>query len=112
MVVRRQYREVAGARVELGRGCWIWCPGCDYQHRVTVVGEDGSQDSVVWEWDGNVETPTFSPSILVHAGERQPVCHSFIRAGRWEFLGDCTHALAGQTVDMVPLPDWLVRENN
>lgn len=31
------------------------------------------------------------------------VCHSFVRAGRIEFLGDCTHALAGQTV---PLPPW------
>lgn len=30
------------------------------------------------------------------------VCHSFIRDGRIEFLSDCTHALAGQTVD---LPD-------
>lgn len=34
-------------------------------------------------------------------------CHSFLRAGRWQFLGDSAHALAGQTVDMVPLPDWL-----
>lgn len=31
------------------------------------------------------------------------VCHSFVRAGKIEFLGDCTHALAGQTV---ALPDW------
>lgn len=37
-------------------------------------------------------------------------CHSYVKAGRWEFLGDCTHDLAGQTVPMVPLPDWLVRE--
>jgi hypothetical protein len=36
-------------------------------------------------------------------------CHSFIRDGHWEFLGDCAHQLAGQTVPMVPLPDWLVR---
>ena len=36
-------------------------------------------------------------------------CHSFIRNGHWEFLGDCAHSLAGQTVPMVPVPDWLVR---
>ena len=29
-------------------------------------------------------------------------CHSFVREGRIEFLGDCTHAMVGQTVD---LPD-------
>lgn len=31
------------------------------------------------------------------------VCHSFIKDGKIQFLGDCTHALANQTVD---LPDW------
>lgn len=36
-------------------------------------------------------------------------CHSFIREGQWQFLGDCEHKLAGQTVPMVPVPDWMVR---
>jgi hypothetical protein len=31
------------------------------------------------------------------------ICHSFITDGRIQFLGDCTHRLAGQTV---PIPDW------
>lgn len=35
-------------------------------------------------------------------------CHSFIRNGMWEFLGDCAHKLASQTVPMVPVPDWLM----
>jgi hypothetical protein len=30
-------------------------------------------------------------------------CHSFVEEGRIKFLGDCTHALVSQTVD---LPDW------
>jgi hypothetical protein len=97
---------------------WFWCPGCDDLHRITVNSPNG------WEWDGNEEAPTISPSILVrgvqwsqdvrfyrvgHASVPtggETVCHSFIRAGRWEFLGDCTHAAAGQTVPMVPLPEW------
>ena len=83
------------------------------------------------DWDGNLEQPTFSASILVHNSvylhddgqqcanwhldyqEKTHTpgnCHSFIRAGRWEFLTDSAHALAGQTVAMVPLPDWLVKE--
>lgn len=33
-------------------------------------------------------------------------CHSFLRDGRWEFLSDSAHHLAGQTVDMVPGPDY------
>lgn len=35
-------------------------------------------------------------------------CHSFVQSGQWQFLTDSAHALAGQTVDMVPLPDWFV----
>lgn len=48
------------------------------------------------------------PQHQVPAGA-PTVCHSFIRKGQWEFLGDSTHALAGQNVPLVPLPDWLVR---
>lgn len=117
MVVRRQmrYANIADASdettVPAGRGCWVWCPGCDHACCIPVVGEDASlPQGPVWEWDGNLTAPTFSPSVLQHQGETIPQCHSFIRQGRWEFLGDCTHALAGQTVAMVPLPDWLVRE--
>lgn len=31
------------------------------------------------------------------------ICHSFVIDGRIQFLGNCMHKLAGQTVD---LPDW------
>lgn len=55
-------------------------------------------------------SPTFEPSILVtcrwmasDSEMKDDVCHSFVRDGRIQFLGDCTHELAGKTVD---LPDW------
>ncbi|MNJ76318.1 hypothetical protein D3C77_735750 [compost metagenome] len=35
--------------------------------------------------------------------EEAKVCHSFVTDGRSQYLTDCTHALAGQTVD---LPEW------
>lgn len=54
--------------------------------------------------------PTFKPSILVtlrwsenDASEKDEVCHSFVTDGQIQFLGDCTHELAGQTV---PIPEW------
>jgi hypothetical protein len=37
------------------------------------------------------------------------ICHTFIKAGMIEFLGDCTHKLKGQTVPLPPLPDWICR---
>lgn len=52
--------------------------------------------------NGSMDKPTFRPSLLCNAGS-QAVCHSFVTDGRIEFLSDCHHALAGQTVD---LPDW------
>jgi len=92
------------------------CPGCDDPHGIAFDGSRG------FTWNGSLEAPTVSPSILVKATMYGPdrlsfskydgpfpcegtpgVCHSFVRDGRIEFLSDCTHALAGQTVD---LPEW------
>lgn len=84
-----------------------------------VIGV-GAGDGPRWEYDGNPEAPTFMPSVLVtyrhpkgysnanpaplgYDGEHvNEICHTFVRAGQIQFLGDCTHALAGQTV---PIPD-------
>lgn len=86
---------------------FMWCPGCDDIHQVWVSGE------YRWEWDGNEDKPTISPSILVQYGKRpganggwvEKICHSYVRDGQWQFLGDSTHALAGQTVGMVSIPE-------
>lgn len=86
------------------RGVAFTCPGCSEWHVVTVAAVHGR---VVWQFNGDLVRPTISPSLLVtwNQGEaRTPHrCHSFIRDGRIEFLGDCTHALAGQTVPLPPV---------
>lgn len=85
----------------------VWCPGCNELHNFVVTNEQGDQpkNTPVWDWDRNVESPTFSPSMLVKGPES--VCHSFLRNGVWEFLSDSTHALRGHKALMVDLPDWL-----
>lgn len=82
--------------------CWLWCPACEDLHPIHF-GPNG------WGWDGNADAPTFTGSILAKGARDGSdwLCHSFIRAGQWEFLSDCTHALAGQTAPMAPFPDWL-----
>jgi len=111
-----------------GGGVMFRCPGCGEPHMVTVGDGTGPR----WGWNGSGDAPTFTPSILVRGvringgdaeierildsyklpEEREAmladkristVCHSFVTDGRIQYLGDCTHALAGQTVD---LPDW------
>jgi hypothetical protein len=165
--------EFGGSRP--GKQVQVWCPGCDHMHPFTIEAPPGPEgdrlnSGVTWDWDGDLERPTFSPSLLCHTsvhicepkhtywvcpaedggtceqrghlvGYRLPdgsaiapkvhhpvpegavkvlvhqsphedpvwgSCHSFLRAGRWEFLSDSAHHLAGQSVDMVPLPDWLL----
>ena len=82
----------------------IYCPGCCERHAIHTEEFEG--DALKWKMSGSKECPTFTPSLLVrglHDGSR---CHSFIRKGCWEFLLDCTHDLAGKTVEMVPVSEW------
>lgn len=73
------------------------CPGCGYAHLVRTQGP-----RPCWKWDGSLDRPTISPSLLVGPGTSS-VCHSFITNGNIQFLNDCWHKLAGQTVE---IPDW------
>ena len=105
-----------------GGGFRFWCPGCKESHHVPVGEGSGPR----WGFNGDTDSPTFTPSILVRSGHYVPghqgetcwcnwedkaehpdlqcrVCHSFVTDGMIQFLGDCTHELAGQTV---PIPEW------
>lgn len=90
------------------------CPGCDEVHGISTEGPNA------WGWNGDLERPTFTPSVLVTGAQwaegeafHKPQhhiepgglirCHSFVTGGRIQFLSDSTHALADQTVD---LPPW------
>lgn len=114
-----------------GGGLGFWCPGCREMHVVWTGEGPGPR----WSWNGDVEKPVFTPSLLVvgrwytkkgaadeqawqDAGCPEPRpkfetadtrCHTFVgcngaQPGQIVFLSDCTHALAGQTVDIPPCP--------
>lgn len=104
--------------IDNGKLLIFTCPGCGENHCVTVAGDDVPHPC--WTWNGSVDAPTLSPSILCSgylsitddehdaymAGAPLPpqkayVCHSFVRDGRIEFLNDCTHPFAGQTLDLL-----------
>ena len=83
----------------------IWhCPGCKCSHGVPVPPHPHA-----WQWNGSLDAPTLSPSVVVRyediggglPKDRPAVCHCFIRDGRIEFLSDCTHDHAGKTVEMI-----------
>lgn len=98
------------------------CPGCHEIHQITVDRPAGTTGPT-WSFNGDYDKPTFTPSILVRSvqcehdeagewtgewkrdaqGKALPsICHSFVTDGKIQFLGDCTHELAGQTVDLSP----------
>jgi hypothetical protein len=90
-------RRVNNADGETLYGYHFQCPGCNTIHTV------GAR----WEFNGDMLRPTFSPSILVTNGSPKYRCHSYLREGRLQFLGDCSHDMAGQTVELGELPDWI-----
>lgn len=99
-----------GKKLRSAEGGYIlfWCPGCDGAHMIRVASADRPGG---WGFNGNAEKPTFTPSVKVTYpgsdagvdGAPPAICHSFVTDGRVQFLADCTHARAGQTVD---LPDF------
>lgn len=113
MAARGKLRTLEGGLVA------FMCPGCKELHQVGIGKGPGPR----WGFNGEYDHPTFTPSVKVSgnklirdeagrwtgewerdaAGNLVPsVCHSFVRDGHIQFLGDCTHALAGKTVE---LPD-------
>jgi hypothetical protein len=90
----------------------FWCPGCEKGHTVRFGGTEA------WDWNGDVDKPTLTPSVLVNAHRSsfsepgtprtkrdQKRCHSFVRDGKIEYLSDSEHELADHVVDMVALPE-------
>jgi hypothetical protein len=94
------------------------CPGCRHTHAINITPDAGRP---CWTYNGNPDAPTFNPSILVRGKQTVQddnyewtgewvtgpdgkaldlVCHSFVVDGRIQYLGDCTHALANQTIDL------------
>ncbi len=100
------------ARHDYGGHLAHWCPACKELHEIAV--DRPFRNGARWTWDGNGAAPSFSPSMNIRVGPypqsskkagHVDVCHYFVRAGRIEYLGDCTHVMAGQTVDMPDLPE-------
>lgn len=77
------------------KSVFFHCPGCNGTHGVPFEGHRA------WQFNGDLEKPTISPSLLINAHMKNKTrCHLFVKGGKIEFLGDCDHELAGKTVDM------------
>ena len=100
------------------RGYSHWCPGGEEVH---VIFDR-------WAFDGNVASPTFTPSVRISGKLTVKVrgewtgewvrdangkavdscCHYNLTAGQIQFHNDCTHSLVGKKVPLPAFPDYLV----
>lgn len=87
------------------------CPGCGGIHHVYTQDTPKEVIGPRWTFDGNMKRPTLAPSInsigIMDLQKEEPddwdpkgICHSYVREGRIQFLPDCTHSKAGQTLDL------------
>lgn len=74
----------------------FYCPGCEQYHAVNIKDDNRPK----WKFNGSYTDPTFSPSILVTRPGQKFRCHSFVEKGKIRYLDDCTHKLAGKTIEI------------
>ncbi len=75
-----------------------WCPGCKQLHPINTTKPNSF--NAVWSFNGNVEKPTFSPSVNMPGR-----CHYFITDGQIIFCPDSKHEFSGRTVPLPPIPE-------
>jgi hypothetical protein len=100
----------------------LHCPGPFWCRIIPVILKGTRAGTGCWTWNGDIEKPTLRPSLKtcgpkatdeqmnrIRAGENlhipDTVCHSWIKDGKIQFLPDCTHDLAGQTLDLLECED-------
>jgi hypothetical protein len=95
--------------IETKTGWMIKCPNCGW-HEYPKVG----RPQATWSFNGNLQSPTFSPSM--NEGLNQPGphfnpehpsrrCHFTVTNGQIKFHDDCTHGFKGQTLPLESWPD-------
>jgi hypothetical protein len=103
----RPYRIVSGGYAECERGdathVALHFPGGPFPNRMIPVILKGTRAGTGrWSWNGDTERPTLKPSILTWGGSVDTDrCHTFVNDGMVQFLSDCSHGLAGQTLDLL-----------
>lgn len=106
-----------------------WCQACKSGH--FFYTNNANEGKPNWNFDGNVEMPSFTPSMHIFYNEptvdddeidrlmklretdksievpsvRVTTCHYYLTAGRITYMNDCQHSFKGQTVDLLDYPE-------
>ena len=98
----------------------FYCPGCASLNRpyscdahAFFTSNPNPIDTKCWKpqlnWDfnGDLDNPTFSPSLLNWLDEPEHMafrCHLFLREGKIHYCDDCSHSFAGKVIDLAEFP--------
>lgn len=103
-------------------------PGPTGKLTLPVIRRGTREGTGCWTWNGSTDAPTLRPSVLTNGTHRmtdeeydairsgvkiepRPFrCHSWINDGAAQFLGDCSHDLANQTVPLLEVESDGTRE--
>ena len=122
--------------LDLGEGIFMYkCPGCRDTHFIYTKTRNSS--NAIWKFNGDVNSPTFKPSINYTTGYMIPRkylkddeynyykeenigsrCHSFVQNGVVNFCGDCTHSMNGKQGVTLPeitkeqIESWQIYKRN
>jgi hypothetical protein len=74
----------------------FYCPGCKSSHVFYI----NVPKMPSWTFNGNMEKPTFTPSLLCNHITPERRCHLFLTDGKLNFCDDSAHEFAGKVVEL------------
>lgn len=80
-----------------------YCAGCKQMHSFRTIGTE-MEPKPLWQFNGNMERPTFTPSMRWHGDQ----CHYVLTDGIMNYQPDCAHELKGTKVPLQAIPDNLL----
>lgn len=113
--------------LNLGSGVFMFeCPGCQNTHFMYTRTKNSS--GAIWSFNGDVDSPTFKPSINYTTGYMIPKkhlrpeeyeyykkedqgsrCHSTVVNGIITFIRDSTHSKKGLKVELPEITDEQIK---
>lgn len=95
----------------------IKCPAGHY-HYIHTKKTNPNGQGMAWNFNGNMNLPTFTPSINERTGtyvdpntkgdpdwlrENSYHCHFIVTSGKIQFCGDCSHNLKGREMYLLEI---------
>ncbi len=85
-------------------GYCFWCPACEEVHCFRIAHYAAAPNAPLWTFNGNLESPTFTPSLRMFKTEVTPECHLNLTDGEIQYHSDCGHSWAGKKIPLPEMP--------